>query len=74
MGGGGGWVGVMLENVRRQIKEKEDRKKKIKETTKAARFERCSDVLAPLTLFIFSFTKHLWICNDVYMHFSVYTK
>lgn len=22
----------------------------------------------------FSFTKHLWICNDVYMHFSSHTE
>lgn len=46
-------------------------KNKIKkiQTTKAARLEQCSDVLVPLSSFIFSFTKHLWICNDVYMHF-----
>lgn len=36
--------------------------------------QKCTDVLASPPSFLFFCTKHLWICNDVYMHFSSNTK
>lgn len=67
--------GNMLGNVRKRMKEGKKINKKVKDykSFQAWATLRCAGSFL-LVYFFSSLTKHLWICNDVYMHFLVHTK